>query len=37
MILPDKPAVEILGTTVAGRNNPEGFGIPGPARTLAID
>ena len=28
MSLPDKPVVEILGTDIAGRDNPEGFGIP---------
>jgi hypothetical protein len=48
MTLPDKPIVKILGTTVAGCNNPEGFGIPNPVdkylskaiaqvRTLATD
>jgi hypothetical protein len=28
MTLPDKPVIEILTTAVAGRDNPEGFGIP---------
>jgi hypothetical protein len=48
MTLPEKPVVEILGTAVACRDNPEGFGIHDPvdeclseaiaqARSLAID
>jgi hypothetical protein len=48
MTLPDEPVVEILGSAVAGRGIPEGFGISNPvdvrlteaiaqARTLASD
>ena len=48
MTLPEKPVVEILGTAIAGRDNPEVFGSHNPvdeclskaiaqARSLAID